>query len=185
MVRSYPACHEERRERHPFFNLRSGAASARHFLSSLCRCGSLDPLFVPARCLPCKPDSALLSPLGNLQTFKPFTFQTILRSIPFRITFFAHPHPLNLIESYSYKKQGGGGGAPRHLAPTKRFAPARSATTPATPIFSSIYFTTLWIPRGGASVFPCPAARTSALLRYPFPRFASPPCLMLGGPNES
>jgi hypothetical protein len=36
------------------------------------------------------------------------TRHSLLATFPFRIRFFAHPCPLNLIESYSYKKQGRG-----------------------------------------------------------------------------
>jgi hypothetical protein len=42
-----------------------------------------------------------------LERFSRLPFQQVA-TIPFRITFFAHPHPLTPIESYSCKKQGGG-----------------------------------------------------------------------------
>jgi hypothetical protein len=43
-----------------------------------------------------------------------------MATIPFRIIFFVHPHPLTPIESYSCKKQGGGGPfqSPPLLSPT-------------------------------------------------------------------
>jgi hypothetical protein len=99
MVHFYLEC---RRARHPFFRLRSGAASARH--SS------------PNRGMPAESSSPFLSFFGNLPTFQHSNFQTILRSIPFRITSFADPHPLTLTESYSYKKQGRGWGIRRSPA---------------------------------------------------------------------
>ena len=90
----------------------------RRTLTSLCRCGALAPLFSPIRRMPVKLGLPFLSLCGNVETIQPFSFQTILRSIPFRIIFFAHPHHLTLTGSYSYKKQGRGWG-PRHLAPTQ------------------------------------------------------------------
>ena len=39
---------------------------------------------------------------------RPATRHSLLNAIPFRITFFAHPHLLTSIESHSYKKQGRG-----------------------------------------------------------------------------
>jgi hypothetical protein len=51
------------------------------------------------------------------------THHSPLTTIPFRITSFACPHPLTPIESYSCKKQGGGG--------PLQFPPLLSPTTPA------------------------------------------------------
>jgi hypothetical protein len=96
MVRFYPECRRARRT-----------------VTCLCRCGASAPLFSPIRRIPAKSGSSFLSFFGNLPTFQPFKFQTIPRSIPFRITSFADPHPLTLIESHLYKKQGRGVGAPQ------------------------------------------------------------------------
>jgi hypothetical protein len=86
--------------------------------SGLCSGGASAPLFSPTRRMHAESGSSLLSFSRNLQTFQPSNFQTILRSIPFRITSFAGPHPLTLIESHLYEKQGRGWGL-RHLAPTR------------------------------------------------------------------
>jgi hypothetical protein len=101
MVRFYPECRR-----------------ARHTVTRLCRCGGLTPLFSPTRRRLAKSVSRLLSSYGNLQTFQHSNVPTFLRSIPFRITSFAHPHHLTLTESYSYKKEGRGW-VPGHLAPSQ------------------------------------------------------------------
>jgi len=90
----------------------------RRTLIRLCRCGASAPLLCPTRRMHAESGSSLLSFCENFQTFQPSNFQTILRSIPFRITFFAHPHHLTLTESYSYKEQGRGWGF-RNPAPTQ------------------------------------------------------------------
>jgi hypothetical protein len=109
-------------------------------LSGLCSGGSSDPFFSPLCVLRF---SALSSPPPRLflaittvclhacpeprkkrsegSAFLGFSLATHhspLVTIPFRITFFAHPHPLTPIESYSYKKEGRGW-VPGHLAPTQ------------------------------------------------------------------
>jgi hypothetical protein len=64
-----------------------------------------------------------------------------------RIIFFAHPHPLTPIESYSCKNRGV---PPAPLRPSRlhpHIAPRRTAT-PANLFSSWAYFTILWIPRG-------------------------------------
>jgi hypothetical protein len=173
------------RSHNPFSCICSGVASARHFISSLCRCGSLDPLLAPVRRLPSKPDSALLSPLGNLPTSQPFSFQTIPRSIPFRIIFFADPHHLTPAESYSYKKQGRGWG-PRRLAPTQALRICETRSNARNPnFFSPLLQDSLDAQGVGGCLFPLRGSTCSAPLRYPFPRFGSPPCSMLGDLNES
>src|SRR5580704_5592435 len=52
--------------------------------------------------------SLSLSSFRNFQTFQLSNLSTSPRANSHRIIFFAHPHPLTPIESYSYKKQGGG-----------------------------------------------------------------------------
>src|SRR5271155_5353947 len=47
------------------------------------------------------------------------THHSSLATIPFRITFFAHPHHLTLIESHSCKKQGRGWGRMLTQVPTQ------------------------------------------------------------------
>src|SRR5208282_3333941 len=76
------------------------------------------------------------------------THHSPLATIPFRITFFAHPHHLTLIESHSCKKQGRGwGGASNLSIPPNYFRifPQRvniqRAATSATPFLSCPYFT--------------------------------------------
>jgi hypothetical protein len=99
---------------------RSGrGVSAFSSLLSFCRGGSSDACFSPI------PDS-------------------LEATISFRIIFFAHPHHLIPIESYSCKKQGRGG----HPAPPSNpflFFPQRvnipTAATSASPIFSCVYLT--------------------------------------------
>jgi hypothetical protein len=85
----------------------------RRTLIRLCRCGAFAPLCSSTRPMPAESGSHFLSLPGNFQAFQPSNFQLFLRSIPFRFTFFAHPHYLTLTESYSYKKQGRGWGAQR------------------------------------------------------------------------
>jgi hypothetical protein len=167
MVRFYPECRR-----------------ARHALTRLCRCGALAPLFSPIRRTPAKSGSSFLSFLGNLPTFQPFNFQTIPRSIPFRITSFADPHPLTLIESHLYKKQGRGWG-PRHLAPTQALStcPARSNTHNPNLFIRLHRYSSM--PRAvGVGLLPLRGSPHFASLHYPFPRFASPPRLKLGAPDE-
>jgi hypothetical protein len=108
--------------------------------SGLCSGGSSDPFFSPlcglcfsalssppprlflaitTVCLPACPEprrerSERSAFLGSSLA----THHSPLATIPFRITFFADPHPLTPIESYSYKKQGRGWG-PRQLTPTQ------------------------------------------------------------------
>src|SRR5271168_395889 len=105
------------RPRHLFFSLRSGAASARH------------PSRIPPP--PPEPDSRSLTSFGNLQTFQHSNLPTFLRSIPFIIIFFAHPHHLTLTESYSYKKQGRGRG-PRYPYSTQTLLLFSTASKPST-----------------------------------------------------
>src|SRR5208282_1079204 len=76
------------------------------------------------------------------------THHSPLATIPFRITFFAPPHHLTLIESHSCKKQGRGWGGASHLSiPPNHFRifPQRvniqRAATSATPFLSCPYFT--------------------------------------------
>jgi hypothetical protein len=164
------------RSHNPFPCICSGVASARYFISSLCRCGSLDPLFVSVRRLPSNPDSVLLSPLGNLPTFQPSNFQTILRSIPFRITFFAYPHHLTLTESYSYKKQGRGWGS-QHLAPTQALSTCATRSNTRNPnFFSHLLHNSLDTQGVGVSLS---SARLHVLcvsaLSFSAPRFAALP----------
>ena len=64
-----------------------------------------------------------------------------------RITFFAHPHPLTQIESYSYEKQGGP--LPRAVGDGSHVS-ARRAGIPATPFPSCVYFITRGHPGVGA-----------------------------------
>ena len=58
-----------------------------------------------------------------------------------RIIFFAHPHPLTPIESYSCKKRGGRGPLPRAAGDGPHVF-ARHAGILATPFPSCVYFTT-------------------------------------------
>jgi hypothetical protein len=90
----------------------------RRTATRLCRCGASAPLFSSTRRTHAQSGSSFLFSSGNPQTVQSSNFQTILRSIPFRITSFADPHPLTLIESNLYKKQGWGW-APQHLARTQ------------------------------------------------------------------
>jgi hypothetical protein len=98
-------------------------------LSSFCSGGPSDPCSSPL------PDS-------------------LYAAIPFRIIFFAHPHHLTPIESYSCKKQGRGAASNASTRPKPfLFFPHRvniqRTETPASSIFSSVYLTVLWIPGGG------------------------------------
>src|SRR5580658_2312225 len=76
------------------------------------RSGGLQPAIRPVAL----PSLQTPSPLHGTQPSRivfafnslPATTNSLPASIPFRITFFAHPHPLTLIESYSCKKQGRG-----------------------------------------------------------------------------
>src|SRR5271155_1333455 len=167
MVRFYPECG---RARHPFSNLRSGAASARH--------SSRIPPPPP------EPDSRSLTSFGNLQTFQHSNLPTFLRSIPFIITFFAHPHHLTLTESYSYRKRGRGwvSGAPKHFLFFPQLTNVQHTATPATLIFSCAYFTVLWIPWGWDLRLSLSASAHSASLRYPFQSLAFPTWLNTGEP---
>jgi hypothetical protein len=62
----------------------------------------------PVICLAPPADSARsFSSFRNLRTFHLSNSPTLLATIPFRITSFADPYPLTLIESHLYKKHGG------------------------------------------------------------------------------
>jgi|SRR5580704_13216183 hypothetical protein len=80
----------------------------RRTATRLCRCGTSAPLFSPTRRMHAESGSSFFSSCENPQTFQHSNVPTLPRVIPFRITFFAHPHHLTLTESYSYKKQGRG-----------------------------------------------------------------------------
>ncbi len=103
-----------------------------------------------------------LSSFPNLQTFQHTNRPTLARSIPFRITFFAHPPYLTLIESHSCKKQGEGGTPTlvRDLIPPKHFpiypqrVNIRRTPTPATPLLSCVCLRVRWIPGVGLSEHP-------------------------------
>ncbi len=97
----------------------------------LCSGGSSDPFSSPLCVLSVSALSSTLPRLFLTNTTvglpacpeprrEPSERSTFLRSslatIPFRITFFARPHPLTPIESYSYKKQGRGW-EPQHFVP--------------------------------------------------------------------
>jgi hypothetical protein len=108
-------------------NLCELCVSAFGSLSSLCSGGSSDP------CSSLIPDS----------------FDA---SIPFRITSFAGPHHVTPIESHLCKKQGRG--VPTAARPKPfPFFPQRvnmqRAAILASPLFSIVYFTVVWIPRRG------------------------------------
>jgi hypothetical protein len=106
-----------------------------------------------------------------------------LATIPFRITFFARPHPLTSIESYSYKKRGWGWG-PEHFPlfpPADKRATRSNAGNPN--LFMRLLHGSLDTP-GGGILFPLCDSSHSAPLRYPFPLLASPLCLNAGGRNE-
>jgi hypothetical protein len=96
--------------------------------SGPCRCGASAPPLFPRRCgifFRCHPEHSEGSASAFLRP-RPRFFPVLASGLPagvvslccstdttarnpFRITFFAHPHPLTSIESYSYKKQGVGG----------------------------------------------------------------------------
>ena len=110
-----------------------------------------------------------------------------LATIPFRIIFFAHPHRLTPIESYSYKKQGRGWGIPSSLtlppfSTTSKHSTHSNASNPN--FFIYLPHDSLDTQGVGACPFSLRGSAHSASLRYPFPRLASPPFMMLGGPNE-
>ena len=152
----------------------------RRTATRLCRCGASAPLFSSTRRTHAQSGSSFLSSSGNPQTVQSSNFQTILRSIPFRITSFADPQPLTLIESHLYKKQGRGWG-PQHLAPIQ--APNTCAThsgvrNPNT--FMCLLHGSLDTRGWGPVVSPRGSA-FSASLRYPFPFFVSRPQVSQGG----
>jgi hypothetical protein len=68
----------------------------------------------------------------------PPTISRFLRSIPFRIKFFADPHPLTLIELHSYKQ---GGGASTSLFPLR---PKQSRNIQRLPLTAFPFGNALW-----------------------------------------
>jgi len=115
------------------------------------------------------------------------TRHSSLTTIPFRIISFAHPHHLTLTESYSYKKQGRGWGIPSSLtlppfSTTSKHSTHSNASNPN--FFIYLPHDSLDTQGVGACPFSLRGSAHSASLRYPFPRLASPPFMMLGGPNE-
>ena len=69
---------------------------------------------LPTNPQPCSPSLCYRLSFSHAR-YLPVVLQKRSRkaTIPFRITSFADPHPLTLIESHSYEKhQGGGGSAP-------------------------------------------------------------------------
>jgi len=193
---------------YPSFGPRSGAASARHSLSSLCRRGSSDPLFsfsVPTVCRPaCRVYSELrrdprrersegsvfLRSSHSIPLSRVSRGHSSLATIPFTIMFFARPNPLTPIESYSYKKQGRGW-VSRRTPPTQAVPSFSTAAKCVTrrkrrkPIsFMPLLHDLRTPPGGGPRLFRLRGSPHSASLRYPFSLFASPLCLNAGGPIE-
>src|SRR5580658_5525481 len=88
-----------------------------------------------------RPDSLpnICHPSSTMGTPSPACFLASLHSrlvtISFRIKFFAHHHPLTLIESYSYKRKGKRVGS-QHL----RYARARDRSRDTDLSFSAIRF---------------------------------------------
>jgi hypothetical protein len=173
---------------YPSFGPRSDAASARHSLSSLCRDGSSDPLFSPTTRPPAESDPFPLASFANRQTSQHSNLPTLLRSIPLRITFFAHHHPLTIIESFSYKNRGRGW-VSRRTFPTQTVpsfytsaecATRRKCRKPITFMRLLHNFRTPGV--GGTSSLR--GSLPSGSLRYPFPFLASPLRVNAGVPNE-
>jgi hypothetical protein len=112
--------------------------------------------------------------------FRGATHHSSLTTIPFRIKFFADPHPLTAIESHSYKK-GGGRWDLQHLP---HFSPAEKCSTHSNASNSNLFMRLLHgsldTPGEGVCLF----SAHSASLRYPFPLLATTPRSILGGPNE-
>ena len=142
--------------------------------SGLCSGGSSDPLFSPSRRVHAESGSSFLSSSGNLQTFQPSNFQTILRTISFRITSFADPHPLTLTESHSYKKQGRGWG-PQYPAPTQALNPCVTHDNARNPNLF-IHLLNDSLDTQGAGSLPLSSARLRALcvsaLSFSAPQFS-------------
>jgi hypothetical protein len=181
----HPACPERsRRER------REGSASLRSASSSACSVNSvLRETLAPtptsssttlAR-IPADFQSAMIDPLS------PSPFLAIrhspLATIPFRITSFADPHPLTLIESYLYKKQGRGWGIPYPAQTLPFFSTASKHPTHGNArnsnFFRGLLHGSLHTRCGGICLSLRGSAH-SAPLRYPFPVFASRPWLNTG-----
>jgi hypothetical protein len=168
---------------HPSSGPRSGAASARHSLSTLCRCGSSDPLLSaflrplsrkchPAcaersrsersnsRFRPCRKGSTFLR--SSLATRLPRVSKghSPLATIPFRITSFTDHRPLTPIESNLYKKRGGGWG-PEHfpLFPSGQVCDAQQRSQPQS--FHALTSRFSGYPGGGG--LPFSSARLRAL----------------------
>ena len=98
---------------------------------------------------------------SNLPTFQPINPPTFLQPIPFRITSFADPHPLTLIESHLYRKQGRGW-VPGHLAPTQALNPCVTHDNARKPnIFIHLLHNSLDTP--GVGRLPLSSARLCAL----------------------
>ncbi len=152
--------------------------------------------------------SALSVPSALIKTLAPTALATGHSSsatIPFEITFFAHPPYLTPGKSYSYKKQGGWG--PRAIPPTQTVSTCATVfcSTPhqyhsmglTPPLFSYSYalfcytenakplifsrFRTLCTKHAGWGCLSFSAP--SAPLRYPFPLLAPPPSLTSGVPQ--
>ena len=94
-------------------------------------------------------DSLPVVILAGLQTRPSLlspSFPSPLAAIPFRITSFAHPHHVTLIESHSCKEQGrgwvsGASSRPKHFFFFPQRINIQHTAPPATPLFSSIYLT--------------------------------------------
>jgi hypothetical protein len=157
----------------------------RRTATRLCRCGTSAPLFSPTRRMHAESGSSFFSSCENPQTFQHSNVPTLPRVIPFRITSFADPHDLTPTESYSYKKEGRGW-VPGHFAPTQAQSTCATHSNTRNPnLFIHLLNDSLDTQGVGACLFPPRGSAHSASLRYPSPRFASPPCLKLGGTNES
>jgi hypothetical protein len=186
-------CYLERSDRR-FRPCRKGSA----LLSPVLLSSSADSVLRKTRHLTDTDPSATLSPIPTSDSQPstvdppspaPFlaTRHSPLATIPFRVSSFANPHPLTLIESHLYKKQGRGPGI--RSSPTLPLF----STTSKHPTHSNSRKHNLFIhlPHGsldtqgvGGSPFSLRGCAHSASLRYPFPRLASPPCLTLGALDE-
>jgi hypothetical protein len=117
--------------------------------------GSLPALIVFRKLNRCLP-----SPLTSVNS--------VPRAIPFRITSFAHPHRLTLIESHLCKKQGVPPLATRHF----RFF--RHAETPASHFLSWTYLTFLVTPGGHLLQAKNLSSQFAALALFTFPEPSNP-----------
>ena len=127
-------------------------------LSSSCSGGSSDPFprafaSAPSCCHPERSKgSAFFGHLASPRNTRKSICHCSQAAIPFRITFFAHPHHLTSIDSHSCKTQG------RGLSSTTRpkpfpFFPQRvdmhRTGTAITPVILCVYFTFSGYPGGG------------------------------------